>query len=232
MGPKTLISKGEGDQSVELPQEVKDYIEKLEGANAQFATNETVLLDRLSKAEEAAAESGDDDDDDDDEIDLEEVLKSDDIPAEIKALISKQADDLKAATTAATEAGTIAKAERDARIEREMIAKAADEMPLVGTKPDAMGKLLKSAAENLPTEDFDTLVTVLKSANEQLKVGGISKAIGSDGGENHDSDPMKVAVAKIKKDEPGISDADAIAKAVEADPSLYRSASQRTNKEG
>ena len=232
MGPKTLISKGEGDQSVELPQEVKDYIEKLEGANAQFATNETVLLDRLSKAEEAAAESGDDDGDDEDEIDLEEVLKSDDIPDEIKALISKQADDLKAATTAATEAGTIAKAERDARIEREMIAKAADEMPLVGTKPDAMGKLLKSAAENLPTEDFDTLVTVLKSANEQLKVGGIFKAIGSDGGENHDSDPMKVAVAKIKKDEPGISDADDIAKAVEADPSLYRSASQRTNKEG
>lgn len=231
MGPKTLISKGEGDQSVELPQEVKDYIEKLEGANAQFATNETVLLDRLSKAEEAAADP-DDDGDDEDEIDLEEVLKSDDIPDEIKALISKQADDLKAATTAATEAGTIAKAERDARIEREMIAKAADEMPLVGTKPDAMGKLLKSAAENLPTEDFDTLVTVLKSANEQLKVGGIFKAIGSDGGENHDSDPMKVAVAKIKKDEPGISDADAIAKAVEADPSLYRSASQRTNKEG
>lgn len=231
MGPKTLISKGEGDQSVELPQEVKDYIEKLEGANAQFAANETVLLDRLSKAEEAAADP-DDDDGDEDEIDLEEVLKSDDIPDEIKALISKQADDLKAATTAATEAGTIAKAERDARIEREMIAKAADEMPLVGTKPDAMGKLLKSAAENLPTEDFDTLVTVLKSANEQLKVGGIFKAIGSDGGENHDSDPMKVAVAKIKKDEPGISDADAIAKAVEADPSLYRSASQRTNKEG
>ena len=231
MGPKTLISKGEGDQSVELPQEVKDYIEKLEGANAQFATNETVLLDRLSKAEEAAAESGDDDGDDEDEIDLEEVLKSDDIPDEIKALISKQADDLKAATTAATEAGTIAKAERDARIEREMIAKAADELPLIGDTRENVGKLLKAASEKLSADEFGALVTIMKAANEQLKLGPIGKEVGSSQSGDATSDPIKAAVAAIQKDHPEMGDAEAIAKAVEDNPALYVSYRNQT-KEG
>lgn len=228
MGLKTLISKG-ADDGVELPDEVKDYIAKLEDANGKFAANETVLLSTIAKLEEG--DEGDGDEGDEDDLDLEEVLKGDDVPQAIKDLISKQATDLAAANKTATEATTIAKGERDARIEREMITKAADELPLIGDTRENVGKLLKAASEKLSADEFGQLVTILKAANEQLKLGPIGKEVGSSQSGDATSDPIKAAVAAIQKDHPEMGDAEAIAKAVEDNPALYVSYRNQT-KEG
>jgi hypothetical protein len=185
------------DSSIELPSEVYDYIEALEAANAEMSE----MMEKMAS---------------------DDIAKEEDI---MKSADPRIVEIVKAAQERAEAAEMIAKAERDFRLEREFIGKAAEyrNLPI---EADKFGKVLKSAAEVLPTEVFDAITTVLNAANEMVGNGtmfgevGKSVAFGLDDGPTSEISKM---ASRLREQNPSLSEAQAIAKAVEANPSLYDS---------
>lgn len=184
------------DDVIDLPSEVYEYIEALEAANSE-------LSDQLEKAAaEVAAEPVDTD-----------ILKSAD--PEIVAIV-------KAAEDRAVAAEQIAKAERDFRLEREFIAKAA-ELSALPAEAEAFGKVLKSVAEAVDEDTFNTLMTVLTAANEGISTGNLFAELGKASAFDNDGPTSEInkAAARLIESNPGLSHEQAVAKAVDANPSLY-----------
>jgi hypothetical protein len=184
------------DDVIDLPSEVYEYIEALEAANSEMS-------DQLEKAAaEAAAEPVDTD-----------ILKSAD--PEIVAIV-------KAAEDRAVAAEKIAKAERDFRLEREFIAKAA-ELSALPAESEAFGKVLKSVAEAVDEDTFNTLMTVLTAANEGISTGNLFAELGKASAFDNDGPTGEInkAAARLIEANPGLSHEQAVAKAVDANPSLY-----------
>lgn len=196
---KSDVTKDDNEQ-IELPQEVFDYITALEEANAD-------LLQQVEKMAAAA------DPEDDSEGDETELLKSAD--PRIVELI-------KSAEQRAEAAERIAKAERDVRLEREFVSKAQglNQLPV---NADEFGKVLKSVAEAVDADTFAKVWQVLEAANNSIKSGGLFNEIGKSNGTN-DTGPISNIdreAARIREQFPNLSREQAIAKAVESDPSLY-----------
>lgn len=184
------------DETVDLPQEVFEYITALEQANAE-------LMEQIDKMYE-----GDTEDDG-----SEDILKSAD--PRIVELV-------KAATERAEAAEMIAKAERDFRLERDFVSKAhtLDSLPL---DAEAFGKVLKSVAESVSSDDFAAVWRVLEAANNGMRDAGMFKEIGKSSG-THDDGPastIEKAAARIREQHPSMSREQAISKALELDPNLY-----------
>lgn len=182
------------DDTISLPTEVYEYIESLEAANAE-------MLDRLEKMDEEY------------EAQAQDILKSAD--PQIVAIV-------KAAEERAEAAEKIAKAERDHRLEREYVAKAAafDALPVEAEK---FGKVLKSAADALDSDTFDALMTVLNAANESISSGNIFAELGKSTSFENDGPMSEInkAAKRMQDQHPGMTHEQAIAKAVESDPNLY-----------
>lgn len=152
------------------------------------------------------------------------------VEAVIKATEDEKAELIKKAEEQATKAENaerIAKEERDVRETRDYIAKSAGYENLAKAD-DEFGPVLKSIANAerdgaLPEGTAAKLDEVLKAADEQVKAGDLFKEAGRNGhGGNSDAEgKAKAAAAEIKKADPKLTDAQAIAKAYEADPSLY-----------
>jgi hypothetical protein len=195
-----MVEDNAADAPVELPQEVFDYIKALEEANEE-------LVSQVQKL------SSPDDDDDFDDLPVEEdILKSAD---------PRIVEIVKAAQERAEAAEMIAKAERDFRLEREYIAKAAtlDHLPI---SADEFGKVLKSTAEAVDTEVFATLWRVLEAANASAASGGLFREVGkSSYVDNGPSTTIEKAAAAIRQSDPSLTKEQAIAKALENDPALY-----------
>lgn len=192
------MKKDDAADVIDLPAEVYEYIEALEAANAE-------LTEQIDKAfAEAEADQGED-----------EILKSAD--PQIVAIV-------KAAQERAEAAEMIAKAERDFRLEREFISKAAEYRNLP-VEADSFGKVLKSAAERLDSEVFEALTTVLNAANEMLSNTTMFAEVGKSVGFDNDGPTSEInkAAAQIMDKNPGMSREQAIAKAVETNPALYNS---------
>lgn len=198
---KKGMQKGKGymkkddDAVVDLPSEVYDYIESLESANAE-------MVDELEKVAEWAFED-------------EDIMKSAD-PAIVEIV--------KAAEARAEAAEQIAKAERDFRMEREFVAKAA-ELDNLAIDPEAFGRVLKAAADVLDEDVFDAISAVLEGANELVNQGGLFEEVGKSSAFDNEG-PMgqiEKAAARLIESDPEMTKAQAIAKAVEVDPSLYNS---------
>ena len=187
-----LRAMQKSDEAIDLPGEVYDYIEALESANAE-------MVDELSKMAEFV--EGED-----------ELLKSAD-PAIVEIV--------KAAEERAEAAEQIAKAERDFRLEREFIAKAAefDRLPVDAAE---FGPVLKAAAEVLTEEQFDAITSVLAAANESVAQGNLFTEVGKATSFANDSSMSQIekAAARLREGS-DMTRAESIAKAVEADPSLY-----------
>ena len=187
-----LRAMQKSDEAIDLPGEVYDYIEALESANAE-------MVDELSKMAEFV--EGED-----------ELLKSAD-PAIVEIV--------KAAEERAEAAEQIAKAERDFRLEREFIAKAAefDRLPVDAAE---FGPVLKAAAEVLTEEQFDAITSVLAAANESVAQGNLFTEVGKATSFTNDSSMSQIekAAARLREGS-DMTRAESIAKAVEADPSLY-----------
>lgn len=208
MSKQKMMGEGMGDdededgpmsKSAELPTEVYEYIEALEASNAE-------LVSELEKMAE-----GDDDDEDDDED--KDILKSAD---------PRIVEILKAAEDRAEAAEQIAKAERDYRLEREFIGKAA-ELDSLPVKAEEFGKVLKSVADVVQPDDFNAIMGALTAANSAVASGDLFSELGKSTAFDNDSPSSEInkAAAKIIESDPGITREQAIAKAVEANPQLY-----------
>lgn len=199
-GMKRRVKKEEemDEETLDLPEEVYEYVQALEAANAEL----------LEQIEKMAAETN--------EIDNEE---SEDI---MKSADPRLVEILKSAQERAEAAEMIAKAERDFRLEREFVSKCAT-LTHLPIDNDDFGKVLKSIADVIDTDTFNKVWQVLEAANANIGTGNTFKEIGKSTGFHNDGPATNIekAAAKIQSENPNLSREQAIAKAVENDPTLY-----------
>lgn len=195
---KRKVRKDEDDSTIDLPQEVYEYVEALEEANAELQE----MVEKMS-SDKNVSHSNDDD----------EIMKSAD-PRLVQII--------KATQERAEAAEMIAKAERDFRLEREFVSKAStlSHLPL---ESDAFGKVLKSVSEGVDAETFEAIWQVLQAANTNISNGDSFKEIGKSTGHHNDgpSSNVEKAANNIMASNPSLTREQAIAKAVGDDPSLY-----------
>lgn len=153
-----------------------------------------------------------------DEASQEEITKSllEKADPAVRALIEKQQADL-------AETQRIAKAEREARLEREFIAKA-ETLPMLSEDKAALAGLLRRAADLLPEDDAKTLDTVLKAANEQIAKGNLFASMGTAGAETTISKSVRAKAEELRKAEPDLTIEQAEAKVYEQNPDLFAQA--------
>ena len=185
-------SKKKGVKKDDEVESMLNYIEALESANE-------TLMQKLDEVDE-------------DEYD-HDILKSAD--PEIVELF-------KATEERAAVAEEIAKAERENRLQREFIEKAAtyDSLPV---ETATFGIVLKDAAESMDADTYDALTTVLSAANEAIAQGGLMSEIGITKSFDAESGMGRIeqVASVLRSENPDLSREAAIAKAVTDDPSLY-----------
>lgn len=178
----------------DLPQEVVDYIEALEGT-----------IDSLME--------GDDDGDDGVDVgksdpDVDEILKANPALQEI----------VKAANERAEAAEAIAKAERAERVRRDMISKA-DSLVMISDNKEDLATLLGALYEKAP-EEAEQVEKLFRAADEQIRKSDLFKEIGKSSVGTSTSSVEGIA-AELRKSDPTLSVEASIAKAYEQNPSLY-----------
>lgn len=197
----------------DLDPEVVAYIEGLESE-----------VDILSKQVEDLNETNEDladtlskmapkDDEAAEEISKALLAKAD--PA-VRELIEKQ-------QTALAEATAIAKAERDARLDREFISKA-ESLPMITTDKASLGGLLRRVSEALTAEDAAEVEKMLRAANEQIAKGSLFDSFGNGGGHTTVSSSAEAKASELKKADPTLTDEQALAKAYNENPALLAEA--------
>jgi hypothetical protein len=181
---------------IDLPNEVFEYISALESANAELLDQ----VEKLAKSVEVVAEE-------------EDIMKSAD--PQIVALVKSFEERAKAAET-------IAKSERDFRLEREFVSKAST-LNALPIESDSFGKVLKGVAESVSSEQFKVLWEVLSAANSALAESNLFTEVGKSGDFDNDgaTSPINKAAERILATTPNLTREQAIAKALESDPNLY-----------
>jgi len=181
------------DSVVELPSEVYEYIEALEASNAE-------LSDAVSKMSQ------------------EELYEDDDI---MKSADPRIVELVKSAEDRAIAAEEIAKSERAYRMEQEFISKAQD-LNALPVDAEEFGKSLLEIAENVSEETFSYVSKVLEAANESIGNSSLFQEVGKSS-VNVDGplDEVSKAAAAVRQAHPDLTKEQAIAKAVEENPSLY-----------
>lgn len=209
------LNMGDEITKDDLDEQVVAYIEGLETEvdtlNKSLEDAETArdeALEALAKAEDNGL-----------------IVKSEE--EQRKALIEKADPAVRAllekAEKDAEEAATIAKAERDKRLEREYLAKA-EEMPHIGEERAAFGALLRRMADALSPEDVAEVEKVLKAADAQIEAGAMFSELGRGGGEVVISKSVEAAANVIRAADPSLTQEQAIAKAYETNPALLAEA--------
>lgn len=200
----------------DLDPEVLAYVEGLE-------TEVTTLAAQIEKAEADLAEKDERiakmQPTDPEAAEKEMLSKAD--PA-LRSLIEKQ-------QAAVKEAQEVAKAERDARLDREFLAKA-ETLPMIAEDKTALGGLLRRISEALSAEDAAAVEKTLKAANEAISKSNLFAEFGSGGGETTISKSVEAKAEEIRKADPSLTREQAIAKAYDEDPSLLQQA--MTGQEG
>jgi hypothetical protein len=140
------------------------------------------------------------------------------LPEEVK----KQLIELEDFKKRAEASDKIAKAERDARLNQEYIAKAASYTGLPVDAAD-FGLVLKSFAESDP-EGFAKLDGILKASSEAVQKGDLFKEVGRGGGagETNVTKQIEAAAGEIRKSDSGLTKEQAFAKALKDNPTLYK----------
>ena len=204
----------------DLDPEVVAYIDGLEAEvdtlSTQVEKGEQDIETLKTEVEDlkgTLAKSAPRDEDAQEEITKALLAKAD--PA-VRALIEKQQADLKAASD-------IAKAEREARLEKEYLSKA-ESLPMLTEDKAKMASALRAIAENLTNEQAETVTTVLKAANEQIAKGNLFAQFGSGGGETTISKSVKAKAEELRKADPDLTIEQATAKVYEQEPELAMAA--------
>ena len=176
----------------DLPAEVAEYIERIEIENTEMAEAIEELTDidaELAKLEEE---------------DPEEAVLAKADPA-IRELVEK-------AQAEAEEAQAVAKAERDARIHRELVEKAETLGSLPGSS-DSLVTILK-ALDELDEETATAVEELLTAANAQIEAGSLFDEMGSAVAKV--SEPIEAQAEAIRKDNPEMTAEDAMVAAIDA----------------
>lgn len=112
--------------------------------------------------------------------------------------------------------------ERDERLTKEYVEKAARELPFLGDSKE-LGLLLKSLAFKAP-EELVKLEGILKAANERIEQGDLFKELGTSRGPSAGSAEDKLTSIAKAYVEKGVVNGypEAFKKACEDNPGLYR----------
>lgn len=201
------VSKDDLDPTVvayidSLESEVEDLTKAAEEKDGEIADLKGTLSKMAPKDDEAA-----------EEINKALLAKAD--PA-VRALIEKQQADLKAQAE-------IAKAEREARLEREYVSKA-ESLPMLTEDKSDLGGLLRRLADALPEEDVKKWDTILKAANEQIAKGSLFDTFGTGGQPTTVSKSVEAQAQEIMKADPNLTFEQAQAKVYETNPALFAQA--------
>lgn len=179
-----------------LPKDVQDYIGFLED-NVELPEEDDIDTDDTEKELAGVGKSADDD----------EILKE----------YPEIAERLRKADERVERAEAIAKAEQRHRIRKEMIAKA-EAMPFIAGTTDERADLLEKL-HDFDTEIADEVESLLSKANSAISEGSLFKEFGS--AASGLSDPVAAKAAELRASDPSLTEAQAITKAYEDDPSLY-----------
>lgn len=197
----------------DLDPEVAAYIDALESTVTDLNSTVEKAQKDLAEKDEQIAKMAPKDAESSEEITKSLLSKAD--PA-VRALIEKQQADLKEATE-------IAKAERDARLNREFISKA-EALPALAVDPSDFGQVLRRMAEALDPQDVEKIDTVLKSANEAIRAGAVFSVSGRAGADTTVSASVLARAEEIRKADPTLTPEQAQAKAYQENPALLAEA--------
>lgn len=182
-----------------LPEEVRNEVLELQKKAEQIDTLQKQLQELQKSSGQQAANS------------VEEVLKG--LPPQVQNIIT----DLQKRAQVAEE---IAKAEREARITKEYVAKAA-QFTHLGINAEEFGPILKSLAETNP-EGYAKLEATLKSLNTVVEKSVLLEEIGKSNSAAAGAwERIEKRAEEIRKSEPGLTKEQAIARVMRDDPQLY-----------
>jgi len=157
--------------------------------------------------------------DGDEEKKGEEAIKkaSPEVQEEFKKMKERLEKSDKTAEAEAEKVGKLA--EKIAKAEFVVKAKT---MPGIGETPEKLADLLLSISKASP-EEYPELEKVFETASKKIVEGTLLKAVGTDEeGDTGDAESkIKKAAEAMKKANPDLTDAQAEAEALEADPGLY-----------
>lgn len=144
------------------------------------------------------------------------------IPEQVRPVIEALWKENEAAVTKAKELEATLKAERDERLTKEFVAKAAG-LKNLALNAAEMGPVFKQLAEAAP-EAWAKIEGVLKTANEHLAKSVLFREIGTSGGATSGSAwgrAVQMGEQMVQKSENGMTKEQAIAKVLEQNPGLY-----------
>lgn len=156
--------------------------------------------------------------------DKPEAIDKAELPEPVRLALEKAEADAAAANQRIEKAENLAKAEREIRVTREFVAKAA-EYKALPVEADAFGPVLKAASESLTADAYAELDRVLKAADAQIASSELLKEAGAAGdGPTPASDETLVAKAQeIRKADSSVSEAKAMERAMRENPELAAS---------
>tara|TARA_Y100000310_G_scaffold120296_1_gene119032 strand:- start:2344 stop:3189 length:846 start_codon:yes stop_codon:yes gene_type:complete len=233
-GSSPLSSENEGDTLTSERKEsmaervnkstVDEAVKEVEEVDETSDTDDSGLDDRIreivnSMIDEAYKESetndaieASSDDTEEEEPEVEKIMKMAD--PEVQTLV-------KSLRAEAEEAKTIAKAERDARLNREFISKAESEMPDLPGSTEDTAELLKRAY-NVDVEFGEALEDVFKASSQAIGESDIFKEYGSDAEADTEAMGKVEGIAKaLREADPDLTDEQAFSKALDTNPDLY-----------
>jgi hypothetical protein len=116
---------------------------------------------------------------------------------------------------------------REAEEVREYVTKAQAEMAtLPGVKPAELGVMLRKVHKDLGDEAYASLCGILQSASDAIAKSVLLKSVGSDRSDatNGGMTRLEARVAELRKSDTSLTREQAIYKAAQQDPALFRAA--------
>jgi hypothetical protein len=219
-GTKVGVVRTQSSQEAHVPGEneptVEDLKKSLADVTAQVATLTKERDDAIARekeaAEKAAAKPGDEGKDE-----LTKALEANPV---LKAAFDAKQAEMATLSDRIAQAETIAKAERDERLDKEFVAKAVEL-----AQPAEFGKVLREVTEKCSPETSAEMVRVVKAAVEQARASTTltlpsNPAVRMAGGSAWDQIVQKAE--ELIAADPKLDKAHAIDKARELNPDLVR----------
>ena len=211
--------------------ELRDALQKAEQENKQLRKDIKKAARKAKKPKPTAANPDPDHDGDNDltaagdtDHDYHPASKGDaKMSKSDREELTKAEERIQKAEERAKAAEKIAKQERDLRVRGEFVELAKTELPHLGNS-DELGAELHRLSEVLSKDEFDKHLERQRAANEQISKGDLFSQFGRDGSPDPstagDLDKVRKQAAEIRKNDPGLSEFDAMAKAINANPEL------------
>lgn len=196
-----------------LDEDVQEYITKLEDLALELRDDVAKLTDQIEKIVVEEQEPSEE------EKEKEaELLKSAD--PSVVTLVKTLEAQVEAAQAEATGAQEIAKAERNARLERDFIEKAGSFENLPGSTEE-LGQLLKALAEGLDEETFAKAIEVLGGADAAIAKAAPWAELGSTFAPEAGSGKLDELTKVHQEANPDLSYEQAMDEVLQANPDVY-----------